>query len=474
VQPARALPAAGLARRGIAYYAGQSPAPQVNHGIAMAIEANPQPVDFRARARFAVQHEDEALAESAYARVLDSEPGDVEALQFLAHLQLVRGFAHRAVEMLQVAAQAHPDVAGTWHQLGASQMMDGDLRGAAESLRRALQLGPQMFVARLRLGTVLEQLGESHQALVEYFGAINVAQGQGRWLSEETTAPGIREAVKHAIRYVDAGRHALFEQTMEPLRQRYGRAEMARVDQALAIYLGEQPANIPDPRQKPKFLYFPGVPSRTYYARENFPWYAQLEASTDIVREELRQVLLEAQDDLESFLGGPAGDLPGLLKGSGKVPASWDAFFFFRHSERFDEHLKRCPHTAALLHELPLVRVRAHAPEALFSVLRPGSHILPHRGVTNTRLVTHLPLIVPPDCAIRVGGEIHAWQEGRAVTFDDTMEHEAWNRSGETRVVMILDCWNPDMTEAEQGAITELVGAIGDFNAASRVAMPTG
>jgi aspartate beta-hydroxylase len=60
------------------------------------------------------------------------------------------------------------------------------------------------------------------------------------------------------------------------------------------------------------------------------------------------------------------------------------------------------------------------------------------------------------------------------VTFDDTREHEAWNRSGETRVVLILDCWNPDMTVAEQGAITELVGAIGDFNAASRVPMPVG
>lgn len=435
----------------------------------MAQGTNQQPVDFRARARFAVQHNDEALAESSYAQVLESQPDDLEALQYLASAQLARGFADRATGLLRAAVQAHPGDAGTWHQLGASQMMEGDARGAAESLRRALQLGPRMFVARLRLGIALEQLGENHQALLEYFGAINVAQEQGRWLSDDTTGPGLREAVKHAIRYVDAGRHALFDGVLEPLRQRYGRSEMARVEQALAIYLGEQPANLPDPRQKPKFLYFPGVPSRTYYPRDRFPWYEQLEANTDVIREELRSVLMEAQDDLESFLGGPAGDLPGLLKGQGSSPASWDAFFFYRHGQRFDEHLQRCPRTAAILEELPLARVRAHAPEALFSVLRPGSHILPHRGVTNTRLVTHLPLIVPPDCAIRVGGEIHAWQEGRCVTFDDTMEHEAWNRSDETRVVMILDCWNPDMTEAEQVAVAELVGAIGDFNDASRV-----
>ncbi|MDQ6646330.1 MAG: aspartyl/asparaginyl beta-hydroxylase domain-containing protein, partial [Pseudomonadota bacterium] len=96
--------------------------------------------------------------------------------------------------------------------------------------------------------------------------------------------------------------------------------------------------------------------------------------------------------------------------------------------------------------------------------LKPGTHILPHRGVTNTRLVTHLPLIIPPDCALQVGGEIHAWQEGKCVTFEDTFEHEDWKRSEQTRVVLILDCWNPDLTEVEQAAVTDLVEAIGDFN----------
>jgi aspartate beta-hydroxylase len=84
--------------------------------------------------------------------------------------------------------------------------------------------------------------------------------------------------------------------------------------------------------------------------------------------------------------------------------------------------------------------------------------------VTNTRLVTHLPLIVPPDCALNVGGERHVWQEGRCVTFDDTFEHEAWNRSERTRVVMLLDVWNPHLTLAEREAITVLVEGIGDFN----------
>jgi aspartate beta-hydroxylase len=119
---------------------------------------------------------------------------------------------------------------------------------------------------------------------------------------------------------------------------------------------------------------------------------------------------------------------------------------------------------------MPLVRVRDHAPETLYSVLRPGTHILPHRGVTNTRLVTHLPLIVPPDCALRVGGETHVWQEGRCVTFDDTFEHEAWNHSERDRVVLIVDSWNPDLSEAERAAVADLVAAIGDFNRSGETA----
>jgi aspartate beta-hydroxylase len=327
-----------------------------------------------------------------------------------------------------------------------------------------------MFVARLRLGVALEQQGRRHEAMLAYFGAIDVAQAQGRWLDDATTAPGLRDAVKHAVRYVAAGRRELFDAVIEPLRQRYGRSELVRVDQCLAIYLGEQAAAQPDPRQRPPVQYLPGLASRTFYPRERFPEQARLEAAADAIRTELRAVLAHAQDELVPFLGTNTSE--ELLGSSGPRDAAWDAFFFYRHGVRHDPQCARCPRTSTLLDSLPLVRVREHAPETLFSVLRPGTHILPHRGVTNTRLVTHLPLIVPPDCALRVGGETHAWQEGRCVTFDDTFEHEAWNRSDRDRVVLILDSWNPDLSEAERAAVTDLVAAIGDFNRSADMAPP--
>ncbi len=419
-----------------------------------------------------LKHGDVALAEQYFARLLELLPHDAEALQFVASRHLQRGDALRGIALLLQAAQVQPGNPEVLHQLGAAQMAAGDWRGAVSSLRHCVQLAPQMFVARLRLGISLEQLGESHGALLAYFGALNTAQGMGRWMNDATTAPGLQEAVKHAIRVIDVGRRGAFDAVLAPLRERYGAAELARVEQCLSIYLGEQPAPLPDPRQKPKFLYFPGIPSQPYYPTARFPWQAELAAATELVREELRAVLAEEQP-LLPFLGEQSPEsLKGYLQGSGAQAASWDAFFFYRHGDRFDDNCARCPRTSALLDSLPLVRIRDHAPETLFSVLSPGTHILPHRGVTNTRLVTHLPLIVPSECALNVGGEIHEWQEGRCVSFDDTFEHEAWNRSNETRVVMILDSWNPDLTDVERAAVTDLVEAIGDFNRASEVAVP--
>lgn len=433
------------------------------------------PASCRERARVACQRGELEIAEHAFQQLLEAVPEDVEALQFVAERQLERGNIPRSIELLMAAKNAQPQNAAVRHRLGELQMLTGDVEAAIEHLQRGLQLAPGMFVARLRLGVALEQSGRHHDAMLAYLRAIDTAQTQGRWLSDDTTAEGLRDAVKHATRFVAGRRRELFDAIIEPLRQRYGRSELARVDACLAIYLGEHEASLPDPRQRPKFLYFPGIPSQTFYPRERFPAHARLEAAIEDIRDELHGVLAQARDQLVPFLGATssAAVAAELLAASGTQQAAWDAFFFYRHGVRHDTQCARCPRTSELLDSMPLVRVREHAPETLFSVLRPGTHILPHRGVTNTRLVTHLPLIIPPNCALRVGGETHVWQPGRCVTFDDTFEHEAWNHSDRDRVVLILDSWNPDLSAVEQAAVADLVAAIGDFNSAVKIPTAT-
>ncbi|MGN6314182.1 MAG: aspartyl/asparaginyl beta-hydroxylase domain-containing protein [Rhodanobacteraceae bacterium] len=413
-------------------------------------------------------------AEGAYRTILADAPDTPEALNFVAMCALARGDLADAQGKLERAGELEPTQPEIRKNLGIVHLAADRAQRALECFDHALQLDPEHFVARLHRGAALERLGQHREAITNYYGAIVAAQNRGQWVSEASTAPGLRVAVLHAIRAVNSGRRQLFLDLLAPLRERYGADALKRVEQGLLIYLGDVPANYPDPRQRPKFFYVPGLRTQPYFERELFPWHAELEKHTNTIREELRGVLADPQG-VEPFLGTNDNQLlkdQNLLAAIRETPAQWNSFFFHRHGEVFEQNARRCPRTTEILDSLPLVHIREHAPEVLFSVLTPGSHILPHHGVTNTRLVTHLPLIVPEDCAIRVGGIDHVWQEGRCVTFDDTFEHEAWNRSDKVRAVMILDSWHPDLTEAEREATALLVGGIGDFNRAANVAPP--
>ena len=406
-------------------------------------------------------------AEQAFLGILRDAPNETDALNFVAICAHERGQFQQALALLERANHAQAGDPTTLTNLGVAQQVLGKFDEATASLRDALVAAPDFFVAKLRLANVLEAAGRAQQALPLYFGAIMTAQERGSWLSDATTAPGLRPLVLHAMRTVAQGRHQLFADVLAPLHARHGADALTRVEKCLAIYLQEMPASYADPKQRPKFLYFPDLPTQRFFERGLFPWYADLEAEAAAIRDEMLAVL-SADSGFEPFLGHfDADQLDGYLGGTRGTPA-WNAFFFFRHGRVNEENRARCPRTAAILDEVvPLCRIRDHSPEVCYSVLTPGSHILPHHGVTNTRAVTHLALIVPEDCALSVSGEARGWEEGRCFTFDDTFEHEAWNRSDKTRVVMLMDVWNPYLTESERDAIAELTVAIGEFNEAA-------
>ncbi|HEX7324388.1 MAG TPA: aspartyl/asparaginyl beta-hydroxylase domain-containing protein [Rhodanobacteraceae bacterium] len=412
-------------------------------------------------------------AEQAYREILSTTPDTPEALNFVAMCELSRGDFAGAQRDLEHAAALNPTEPEIWKNVGIVQLAQRRSADALDAFDRALGLEPMHFAARLHRGGALEQLGRTDDAAAAYFGAIAAAQSHGKWRNDVTTPPGLRPAVRHAIQFVDLHRPRIFKHLLQPLRDKYGAESMRRIEAGIDVYVDARPANYPDPRQFCKFFYVPGLRTTPYYEQSLFPWHADLEKHTDTIRTELRGVL-DQPIGVEPFLGtndNAALKEQNLLDGA-HGHAEWNSFFFHRHGEVFEQNAKRCPRTTEILSSLPLVHIRGHAPEVLFSILTPGSHILKHHGVTNTRLVTHLPLIIPEDCAISVGGEEHVWQEGHCVTFDDTFEHEAWNRSDKVRAVMILDTWHPDLTPAEREAVALLVGGIGDFNAAARVDAP--
>jgi aspartate beta-hydroxylase len=401
-----------------------------------------------------------AEAESLYERVLVEAPNNIEALNVVALAALRRGDGALARSLLTRATETAPSDARSWHHLGRVHDALDDLTSAVAAYSEAVRLEPAYFIARLHMAAVLERSGDAQRALVQFSRAIKDAQQSGRWLNAETTAPTLRPLVEHAVVIVRAGSDSLYAELLAPLAARYGREALTRVERCVRIYLGQEPAAYIDVRQRPNFLYFPDLPTGPYFDRALFPWMEELEAQAPRIRAELLQLLASEQgrervfttDELEK------ANLRGL-----DTPPSWDGYYFYRWGVRREDNCASAPLTAAALTALPLCHIREHGPEVLFSVFAPGTHLLPHRGVTNARSVGHLALMVPEDCALKVGGEIYAWQEGRAVVFDDTYEHEAWNRSAKTRVVLIFDLWNPHLTEPERLAVADLIEAIGDF-----------
>lgn len=406
-------------------------------------------------------------AREASQTLLERAPDDAEALVVHASVLMAAGELPAVVALLAKPVAAGGAPFGILGRYAVCQAVLGNARDAIPVFREALALKPDEFALRLGLAEALDACGEADAALPHYFRAVREAQRQGLWLSDASTPPAMRDRVKAAMRRIDTGRHALFERALAPHVAAAGRDSMQRVAEALELYLGVREVVSSDERQRPKFFRMPALPPVTIFERSLFPWYDALEARTTEIRAELQARLEEARG-LEPFLGTlDKAQETEYLAGDDSSRA-WDAYFFFRHGNRFDAHHAACPVTSAALDAVPLTRIRDHAPEVLFSVLAPQSHITPHYGVTNTRVVTHLPLVIPEgDCALVVGGDTHRWQEGRCVTFDDTFLHEAWNRTGQRRAVMILDTWNPYLEEAERLALKDLVEVIGDFNAAA-------
>ena len=425
--------------------------------------------DLLGRARNAVAEGRWSDAEMLFRQVLAAQPSHPEACNLLAIAALQRGEHDRAQAFLDECLARHPRDPNTWHTVGVVAQARGDHAGALAAFDRALTEAPEAQASWLYRGQALEKTGQGEAAAHSYLRALRLAQTRGRWLGPTTTPVAIRGLVEHAIGFVQRAQSALAGALIDAVRREHGNADLGRVTACVEVFVGLRQERSPDPLQRPTFLYFPGLPAQPYLDRAQFPWLAEWEAQTPVIREEL-QALLATGDGHEAVFHTEQLARQNLRNPDGS--AKWEGFYFYRYGERRAQTCERCPRTAAALERLPLARVRGNAPEVMFSVLTPGTHLLPHHGVTNTRLVAHLPLVVPEGCALTVGGRQHAWREGEAVVFDDTYAHEAWNRGGATRVVLIADIWHPGLSEAERAAVAEVSAALTEFNRASTTLKP--
>jgi aspartate beta-hydroxylase len=369
----------------------------------------------------------------------------------------VGGDAAGALALLERLVVIAPNHVPFWLSLAAALRALGRREDEFGALERALTLDPTHLVVLLQKAALLDLMGKPRSAAAVYGHAL------------QTLAPGTKlpPAVEAHVRHAQARvreNAAVLAQAIDAQiasRPSAARGSRMRFDRCLDRVLGRRRIYAPEPTG----MLFPYLRNFEYYEREMFPWLPAVEAATPAIREELLGVLGGDPAGLEPYIAFSEA-LPLRQWRELNHSRRWSAYFLWNQGRREEAHLARCPRTAAALAAVPQVDIPGRGPTAFFSILDSRTQIPAHSGVTNIRLTAHLPLIVPPGCRFRVGGEMREWREGTAWVFDDTIEHEAWNDSDAPRAVLIFDVWNPELTAMEIDLVRETMTALSEYYAA--------
>jgi aspartyl/asparaginyl beta-hydroxylase (cupin superfamily) len=335
-----------------------------------------------------------------------------------------------------------------------ANMEDGH-RAALEAADRALAADPRDPGALIAKGDALAGLGDSRAAASFYSSALRAA-GDGK---------GLAPAVITDLRRVQAAIQAQAQRFEAHLTSSLAGAgfNASTSSDRFALSLDLMAGRKRLYQQEPRFYLFPGLPQIQFQPRETLPWLTAVEAAASEIRAELDALL--AEPDLFRPYVDPRSDRPNTDASGMLSNADWSALFLWKDGEEQADIARRCPRTLAALAEVPLCRVPGRTPSILFSKLKAGARIPPHHGLINTRLICHLPLIAPSGSRFRVGNDTRDWREGHAWAFDDTIEHEAANDSGQDRTILIFDVWKPEMSEEERALVSALFQAVDAYGA---------
>jgi aspartyl/asparaginyl beta-hydroxylase (cupin superfamily)/Flp pilus assembly protein TadD len=378
--------------------------------------------------------------------------------------RLVQARDPRAALPLLQAAEAgettDPDI--PLHR-GLALVMIGNLEEALAAFDAALARDPYFLMALLSKASVLERMARRRDAALVYRDALKIAPTTG-------SIPAFLERpLAHARTIIEADSSAFgshLRAALAPAKARWQGTDFARFDATLEIFSGERPrpATTDPYPHAPTLLYVPGIPATPFYDRAHFPWLAAVEARTEAIRAEFFQVFEGAREQFAPYIQYPDHAPVNQWERLNKSP-DWSTFFLWRDGRAFDDNIARCPATAAAMRAAPLCDQPGFAPTVMFSALAPHTHIPPHTGSTNARLIAHLALVIPEKCRYRVGAVETEWREGAAFVFDDSIEHEARNDSDWLRVVLIFDVWNPLLNVAERDLIAQMMIASNEYRA---------
>lgn len=387
-------------------------------------------------------------AEAAYREVLEAAPGAIEAHAFLGDLAFQRGDDEGAAARYEVCRALAPSAGAFAFRLGRCKERMGDIAGAAQCYVEAFKLNRGDWRAALFAGYALEALGRLEEAMVLFsFGDdVNLAVRAAK--DDAAADPEIRKRAAVADRVFCAFFTGLHARAVEEAEAKLG-AALPRLRSAIWTKTHDQPVHFATPLLQPQIFYVPDLEPAATMGRERLPWAAAVEAATDDIRAEYLAAV-QAGAAMAPYV---PNEFPGAEWDKLRGKTDWSALHLYAAAHE-TPLAKAFPKTMAALMATGVLPLVQGAPvEVFFSRLKPGAHIPPHFGCINSRLTVHLPLIVPEGCAIRVGSDVHGWTEGRIFAFDDSFEHEAWNRGQSERVVLIFEAHRPDLEPAERDGI---------------------
>ncbi|KQX21633.1 MULTISPECIES: aspartyl/asparaginyl beta-hydroxylase domain-containing protein [unclassified Sphingomonas] len=370
-------------------------------------------------------------------------------LQRSADAAAARGAFAEALSLLDRAARIEPGNFDLHLKRAALHRASHDPAAALEAVGAALAVSPLDFMALMLRAGLKEQLGQD-DAGEAYAQAL--AQKPAS-LANPQLAAAVRRGEDVRDRWIAAKEQRLAAAMAAAEAQADGE-EAARIARFRSNALRRTRAW----HAEPTHFHFPGLVEREYHDRSLFPWLGELEAATDIIQAEFEAVAGAERAELVPYIQYPEGAPVAQWKALNHS-RDWTAIHLWQYGRPIEANARHCPATMDLIARFPQPRIGGCSPNAMFSLLAPGTRIPPHHGVANTRLVCHLPLIVPEGCWFRVGAETRPWRRGEAWLFDDTIEHEAMNPTGALRVILIIDIWHPGLSPAERAAVTALLEA---------------
>ena len=390
-------------------------------------------------------------AARAWERVLAAAPNHPQALTFLGQYSMRRGDTRGAIDMLERATRAAPRDPIVLLNLAFAQRAAGNTAAEMGALSAALAADPYCYPALLARGALLERTGQQREAARTYRDALKIVPSDDRLSPDmRAMAERARAAVKENIEALDA----FLEKKLGPMR----REAQTRFDEAKDAMIGKKQIYV----SEASLFRVPRLPAIPFFDRDLFPWLAEFEAQTPAIREELVNLLQTKKEGFHPYMQYPEG-VPLNQWAELNNNMRWKSLDLWKDGKRVEEHAVLCPRTMAALENVPLSFIPDVAPCALFSALEPRTHIPAHAGVTNARSLVHLPLILPGPARFRVGNEVREWKLGQAWVFDDTLEHEAWNDADQLRVIMIVDVWNPYLSEGERELIAAAISGYYEF-----------